>query len=167
MNCVLYCLNNLSAASRLRRMDRFIQHGDTSCLLHTIAVAYYSVRLAEFLGIRYKKRDLIRGALLHDYFLYDWHDGAKGRNTHGFTHPAKALENADRDFTLSDTERDIIKKHMFPLTVAPPKNREAWIVCAVDKVCSVYEALNKNAYRAVKTKPIEKYKELYFEMNQL
>lgn len=104
---------------------------------------------------------------MHDYFLYDWHDGARGRNTHGFTHPAKALKNADRDFTLSDTERDIIKKHMFPLTVVPPKNREAWIVCVVDKVCSVYEALNKNAYRAVKTKPIEKYKELYFEINQL
>lgn len=75
MNSVLYCLHNLSQKSHLRRMEKFIQHGDTSCLLHTIAVAYYSIKIAEFFGIKYKKRDLIRGALLHDYFLYDWHAG--------------------------------------------------------------------------------------------
>lgn len=76
MNSVLYCLHNLSQKSHLRRMEKFTQHGDTSCLLHTIAVAYYSIKIAEFFGIKYKKRDLIRGALLHDYFLYDWHDGS-------------------------------------------------------------------------------------------
>lgn len=90
-------------------MEKFTQHGDTSCLLHTIAVAYYSIKIAEFFGIKYKKRDLIRGALLHDYFLYDWHDGEKERRIHGFTHPMTALRNADRDFDLTDTERDIKK----------------------------------------------------------
>ena len=74
MNSVLYCLHNLSQKSHLRRMEKFTQHGDTSCLLHTIAVAYYSIKIAEFFGIKYKKRDLIRGALLHDYFLYDQGD---------------------------------------------------------------------------------------------
>ena len=44
MNSVLYCLHNLSQKSHLRRMEKFTQHGDTSCLLHTIAVAYYSKR---------------------------------------------------------------------------------------------------------------------------
>ena len=85
MNSVLYCVHNLSQKSHLRRMEKFTQHGDTSCLLHTIAVAYYSIKIAEFFGIKYKKRDLIRGALLHDYFLYDWHDGEKERRIHGFT----------------------------------------------------------------------------------
>ena len=37
-------------------MEKFTQHGDTSCLLHTIAVAYYSIKIAEFFGIKYKKR---------------------------------------------------------------------------------------------------------------
>ena len=100
MNSVLYCLHNLSQKSHLRRMEKFTQHGDTSCLLHTIAVAYYSIKIAEFFGIKYKKRDLIRGALLHDYFLYDWHDG-KGRHFHGFTHPGCAKRNAEMDYTLS------------------------------------------------------------------
>ena len=47
MNSVLYCLHNLSQKSHLRRMEKFTQHGDTSCLLHTIAVAYYSIKIAE------------------------------------------------------------------------------------------------------------------------
>ena len=168
MNSVLYCLKNLSENSKLRKMDKFIQHGGTSCLKHTIAVAYYSIKVAELLGIRYKKRDLIRGALLHDYFLYDWHDGAKGRNIHGFTHPGTALNNADRDFTLTDTERDIIKKHMFPLTIKPPVCREGWIVCMVDKYCSLYETFKrKNAYCRVYTKASDKYTELFDEIQMI
>ncbi|MGN0106873.1 MAG: HD domain-containing protein [Hominilimicola sp.] len=168
MNSVLYCLNNLSKNSKLRKMDKFIQHGGTSCLKHTIAVAYYSIKIAEMLGIRYKKRDLIRGALLHDYFLYDWHDGAEGRNIHGFTHPQTALDNADRDFMLTETEKDIIKKHMFPLTLMPPMCREGWIVCMVDKYCSLYETFNKNnAYCKVSTKAAGIYTELYDEIQMI
>lgn len=168
MNSVLYCLHNLSQKSHLRRMEKFTQHGDTSCLLHTIAVAYYSIKIAEFFGIKYKKRDLIRGALLHDYFLYDWHDGEKERrNTQGFTHPMTALRNADRDFDLTDTERDIIKKHMFPLTVIPPTCREGWIVCLADKYCSLYETFKKEAYRKINTKITGDYAELYKEIQMI
>ncbi len=168
MNSVTFCLENLSGESKLRRMEQYIQHGDTSCLKHTIAVAYYSLKLADFMGINYKRRDLIRGALLHDYFLYDWHDGASGRKIHGFTHPKAALENADRDFSLTDTERDIIRKHMFPLTIKPPMCREGWIVCAVDKACSLYETFKrKNAYHNIKTKTASKYAELYREIRMI
>lgn len=155
MNSVLYCLHNLSQKSHLRRMEKFTQHGDTSCLLHTIAVAYYSIN------------DLIRGALLHDYFLYDWHDGEKERRIHGFTHPMTALRNADRDFDLTDTERDIIKKHMFPLTVIPPTCREGWIVCLADKYCSLYETFKKEAYRKINTKITGDYAELYKEIQMI
>ena len=150
MNSVLYCLHNLSQKSHLRRMEKFTQHGDTSCLLHTIAVAYYSIKIAEFFGIKYKKRDLIRGALLH-----------------GFTHPMTALRNADRDFDLTDTERDIIKKHMFPLTVIPPTCREGWIVCLADKYCSLYETFKKEAYRKINTKITGDYADLYKEIQMI
>ena len=168
MNSVMYCLEILSEDSKLRQMDNFIQHGNTTCLKHTVAVAYYSIKIAEFLGISYKKRDLIRGALLHDYFLYDWHDGAKGREIHGFTHPSKALLNAERDFTLTDTERDIIKKHMFPLTIIPPVCREGMIVCLADKLCSLYETFNrKNAYHNVFTEKKASYLDLYDEIRTI
>lgn len=164
MNSVLYCMDKLADNSKLHQMDSFIQHGETSCLKHTIAVAYYSLKLAKFLRIKCKERELIRGALLHDYFLYDWHVGGWSK-LHGFTHPKTALKNAEVDFSLTDRERDIIKKHMFPLTLFPPKCREGWLVCMVDKGCSLYETFKKkNAYSKVKTKSKEKYEKLFEEI---
>lgn len=150
MRLVLNQLVKIIENSGLEKMSEYVQHGDTSCLLHTAAVAYYSVWLAKKLGIRCNKSDLIRGALLHDYFLYDWHDGTKGRGIHGFTHPSAALRNADKDFMLSVVERDIIKKHMFPLTLIPPACRESWIVCGVDKACSIYETFTRGTYPALR-----------------
>lgn len=140
--------------AQLKSTARFVQHGDTSVLLHSIAVAHRSLRLARFLRrtlrLTFHERALIRGALLHDYFLYDWHDGHPDRRIHGFTHPSIALKNALADYDLNPIERDIIKKHMFPLTPIPPATRESLLVCLVDKVCSVYETFSKDAYPALK-----------------
>lgn len=36
---------------------------------------------------------------------------------------------------------EIIRKHMWPFTIAPPTCREAWIVTAADKYCSLPEML--------------------------
>lgn len=83
---------------------------------------------------------LVIGALLHDYFLYDWHDG-KGRHFHGFTHPECAFRNAEKDYTLSPRVKNIIIRHMFPLTPVPPTCTEAWIVCIADKICAIEETL--------------------------
>ena len=38
-------------------------------------------------------------------------------------------------------ERDVIAKHMFPLTLRPPRFRESWIVCLADKWCPLEETL--------------------------
>ena len=86
-------------------------------------------------------RALVRGALLHDYFLYDWHEKDASHRWHGFHHPAAALKNASADFGLSPRERDVIAKHMFPLTLRPPRFRESWIVCLADKWCALEETL--------------------------
>ena len=85
------------------------------------------------------KRSLIRGALLHDYFLYDWHDKNKPAKFHGFTHPKIAFENACQDLELNKKERDIILHHMFPLNPIPPTSKEAWIICLADKICATKE----------------------------
>lgn len=74
MKKIFRILERLAENPHMEEMDRYIQHGDTSCLLHTVAVAYYSMKIAERLRIPVHKRELIRGALLHDYFLYDWHE---------------------------------------------------------------------------------------------
>lgn len=84
----------------------------------------------------------MRGALLHDYFLYDWHIKDPNRKAHGFSHAAAALQNAERDFALNAVERDVIARHMFPLNLTPPRYRESILVCIADKICAVYETFS-------------------------
>lgn len=118
---------------------QYIQHGTVSVLRHCIAVAIWSCKIADALHLQVNRQALIRGALLHDYFLYDWHDPENGHSPHGFTHPFTALENAKRDYDLSILEENIIVRHMFPLVPIPPKCTEAWIVCLADKICASQE----------------------------
>ncbi len=135
--------------SRFAVEEEFIQHGNTSCLLHSIAVAYFCFRIAKFLGeiLDFRLYELIRGALLHDYFLYDWHIEPKRKNgMHGFSHPFTAFYNALFDFELSDVERDIITRHMFPLVPLIPRYKESHLVSIVDKICSLYEVFSRNPY---------------------
>lgn len=140
MRTFCFLVSRLAMASRLSQESAFLQHGVTRCLLHSIAVAYYCDRLAGYLqALRFQRRQLLRGALLHDYFLYDWHDPDPSHRLHGFHHPARALGNALQDFSLDPVEQNIILRHMFPLTPIPPKYREAILVCLVDKGCSLYE----------------------------
>lgn len=42
---------------------------------------------------------------------------------------------------LSPKEVDIIKKHMWPLTLVPPRYPESLIVCLVDTYCTVRDYL--------------------------
>lgn len=127
----------------------FIQHGDVSCYYHSLFVAYISLCIAMRLKIRFDERGLVRGALLHDYFLYDWHIPSSDNRRHAFDHPRRAYENANKDFVLTDIEKDIILKHMFPLTIKIPKYRESFIVLLADKYCAVYETI---AWRKAKRK---------------
>jgi uncharacterized protein len=91
-------------------------------------------------------RAAARGGLLHDLFLYDWRTTTLDRGRHGFVHPRLALENASRIYSLNELEKDIIMKHMFPLTLQPPKYKESLVVCMVDKFCAVEETFNKYFY---------------------
>ena len=134
----------LEREGRLGLCHEFVQHGDVSVYEHVVAVAAESCRMADALarhGIAVDRPSLVRGALLHDYFLYDWHDPDPSHRLHGFRHPFFALRNAEDDFTLDERERNIIVRHMFPLVPVPPTCREAWIVCGADKLVALRETL--------------------------
>lgn len=120
----------------------FLQHGAVTVFAHSFAVACLCLYLARILRLRVDRRALVRGALLHDYFLYDWHVPDPSHRLHGFSHPRRALENASRDFDLGPVERDAIARHMFPLTLKPPKYRESALVCAADKLCALCETVS-------------------------
>lgn len=117
-------------------------------------MAKYSLAISEKLHISCSREELIRGALLHDYFLYDWHsrEHVPIYKLHGFYHPGVALKNALEEYELTPRERDIIKKHMWPLTIMPPTCREAWIVTMADKWCSLLET-----FRIYKGHGVQRY----------
>lgn len=131
-NCIFNVINNAS----VRSMERFIQHSNVSCLEHCVNVSYYSFLVCRFFGL--DCCSAARGGLLHDLFLYDWHVTSPKEGKHAFIHPSIALQNAEI-FELNDIEKDIIKKHMWPLTIVPPRYPESFIVSLIDKYCAVIE----------------------------
>lgn len=134
----------LEEEGRFSLLKDFTQHGDTSVHTHVLNVAWWAETLADKLPFKTDREALVKGALLHDYFLYDWHD-KHGHSPHGFTHPSTALENAREDFEISNKEADIIKKHMWPLTVIPPKHVEGWLVTLADKIATWEETLGRRS----------------------
>lgn len=120
-------------------------HHNSSIYAHANDVAYFSYRICKYFKLDY--RSAARGALLHDFFLYDWrnHDtpDLPREKFHGLEHPAIALANARKYFPLNDIEEDIIRKHMWPLTLVPPKYKESYIVSFADKYLSSREFINE------------------------
>lgn len=120
-------------------------HHNSSIYEHVQDVAYFSYRICKFLKLDY--RSAARGALLHDFFLYDWrnHDvpDLHRKKFHGIEHPMIAVANAKKYFSINEIEEDIIKKHMWPLTLIPPKYKESFIISFADKYLSSKEFINE------------------------
>ena len=137
------CLAGLQRDTMVRSMRRYVQHGRTSTYRHCVHVAAMSYRIAAVLAhvhIRTDRRSMVRGALLHDFYLYDWHEKDRSHRWHGFHHAARSLRNAEARFPLNGVERDIIRCHMWPLNLTClPRTREAAIVCLADKLCAIRE----------------------------
>lgn len=137
------CVYDILGSPVVKQMNDYIQHGNTTTLKHCIDVSYVSYKICRSYGFDY--RSAARGGLLHDLFLYDWHGYAKrtGNYFHGFTHPQVALHNAKHFFELNHNEQDIIVKHMWPLTVIPPKSPEGYVVMYADKYCGLIETVKR------------------------
>ena len=141
---VVTVLSSMYATSRILENRKFIQHGSTTLFQHCRNVALLSLKLSRMFHIPVDTKSMVCGALLHDYYLYDWHDKSSCPPLHGYVHPALALANAEKIYSLNEIEIDIIKHHMFPLTLCPPKTREGLLVSIADKLCSTYETFKMN-----------------------
>ena len=128
-------------SGKMQALRTFIQHGAVTRYEHCLSVSYLALELADKLRANVDRRSMVRGALLHDFFMYDWHDPGNLRLMHGFTHAKEALQNAQKEFELNDIERDVIKKHMFPLNPAPPRFKETAVLCLADKYCALRETV--------------------------
>lgn len=127
------------------KMKNYIQHGNTSTYTHCRDVANNSLKIARALRIDVDQQSIIKGAILHDFYLYDWHQYDNGEHRlHGYTHADTALKNAKKYFNIDKSVEHIIWCHMWPLNITRiPKTKEAWIVCLADKYTSVIETLKK------------------------
>ena len=133
-------INDIRLHEKVKEMNNYMQHSSTSCYNHCLHVAYYTYLVCKKFKLDYFSA--ARAAMLHDFFLYDWHEHRKVnsfKELHAFSHPKIALENSLKNFTLNDLEKDVIVKHMWPLTVKLPKYKESYIVTFVDKYCATVE----------------------------
>lgn len=134
-------IQSLSHEGRFASEKTFLHHRETTVYDHSVHVAEVSLAIANSLPFSFDMDSLVRGALLHDYFLYHRTESVKTYVTHGYRHPIIAAENAKADYGINNIEDNIIRRHMFPLTPIPPKYREAWVVCITDKCCATMEFL--------------------------
>lgn len=136
----LECIGDLLETPEVQQMRKFSQHGNVNCFEHSLYVSYMSFLICRFFRLNYASA--ARGGLLHDLFLYDWRVKGSHKGLHGFTHPRAALEKASGLFELNRLERDIIVKHMWPLTLRFPRYRESYVVNLSDKLCAMAELLH-------------------------
>lgn len=144
----LDCISDIIEHDDVRSMKQFNQHKGVSCLEHCLNVSFRSYLICKKLGIDY--RSAARGGLLHDFFLYDWHKENPHGGLHAFRHPKIASINANKNFDLNKCEQDVIKKHMWPLTVSLPKYPESFVVILVDKFYCIREAFRSGNNRVTK-----------------
>ena len=138
------CIKELRNHESVQQMKNYIQHGKTNTFDHCMSVAKASFKLDKMLHSKSDKKTLLKGALLHDLYLYDWHIKGSCKGLHGYHHADSAILNAKKHFGLSDREESIIYSHMWPLNLTRiPRKREAWIVCMADKYVSIKETLNR------------------------
>ena len=121
----------------VRMMGRWKHHGPVTTLDHSLFVAFSTYRVARLL--RLDVRSAVRGALLHDLYLYDSHDKTAHPGNQCFDHPRFAARNAATLTPLTPKERNIILSHMWPLGGALPRSLEAWMVDLVDTICAGLE----------------------------
>lgn len=131
-----------------RRLKSYRHHVRKSAFDHSVKVAWLCYRHAKRRGTKTDVPRFVRGALLHDFYLYDRSNKSTAAKHHGIMHPRYALANARKRYPdLAEFEIDMIRRHMFPLTVTPPKTREGWIICFYDKVAAIGDFFGKNKWK--------------------
>lgn len=138
-------LSELTSNSIVQEMKKYISHGNVSTYEHCSNVANLSYKIDRRLSLHSNLNVLLVGAMLHDFYLYDWHSYDDGSHRfHGFKHARFACANAKKYFDIDDRTNRVIACHMWPLNIKKlPKSKEEWIVCIADKCISLNETLFK------------------------
>ena len=131
-------------SEEFREMKKYKHHVKCSLYDHSVKVAFLCFKHHKKFELKTDLADFVRGAMLHDFYLYDLHAEKASHRFHWFKHPKKALGNALQKYpTLTHTQKDMIKHHMFPITPVPPTTKEGWLICLYDKVAAISDRFGK------------------------
>ena len=144
-NEFLDIVNDIIINEEVQKLKLYKHHYAYTRFEHSLSVAYYSYIICRVLHLDYES--IARAGLLHDLFFYDCEDKTIRPKKHISNHPKVALQNAERLFSLNDKEKDIILKHMWPITFSRPKYLESFIITFVDKYCALKEWSNYCGYK--------------------
>lgn len=135
-------IDDLLKSEKVNQMKKYRQHCDVNTYEHCMNVAFISYSICKKLKLDYVSA--ARAAMLHDLFLYDWREKRpkkKFTDMHAFQHPKIALKNAKTVTKLNKKEEDIILKHMWPVTIIPPKYKEGYVITIADKYSATMETI--------------------------
>ena len=134
---------------RIIRMKEFKMHRGSNCYEHTFKVVKRAMHHVEISRKKNIKPEIVLlGAILHDYYLYDWRVDRSKLKGHAKNHVQIALENASKDFNISPEVKEVIGTHMWPINIKQyPKSREAKIVSINDKLVALCEAFTSVKYK--------------------
>ena len=134
---------------KILKMKEIRMHRGSNCYEHSFKVAKHAMKIA----LRGHKKNLnlkslLIGAILHDYYLYDWREDRSKLKKHSKRHPYIAAKNAERDFDISPEIKKIIETHMWPFNFKDfPKSKEARIVAIADNNIATCEVLTSVRYK--------------------
>lgn len=150
-------VEDILMSDEFQKRKLFMHHHNLSVWDHSILVSFNAFVAASYFNA--DKRICAIAGLLHDFYDQAWIDtpeirkldnGSHAQNLgkkvplfkmHGFTHGPAAAKNYVKYFPELEDKRitNSIERHMFPLTIKPPKYKEGFIVTLVDKLNSCKE----------------------------
>ncbi len=141
-------IKDLYERKEVQTLDSIPHHDTGTRLEHSLNVSYKAYKIAKKHNLDYKST--AKAGLLHDlYFNRIAECKTKIDKIKLLTngHPVDAIENASKFYELNKLEKDIIKTHMWPISIYMPKYKESFIVGYADKYCSFFDAKKKVKYK--------------------
>lgn len=120
-------------------------HDKTTVGNHSMEVACIALSLSRrlrALHISVNEKAVVRGALCHDLGILGRYDKYSNNFVSLQKHPGDSVVTAAKLLgELTKVEKDIIAHHMWPVTLVPPRHKEAILVNVADKISSIREVI--------------------------
>ena len=128
---------------KVQSMSQYMAHGKTNVLQHCYLVSRLSYKVCKVLRLKVDIYSVVVGAMLHDFYLYDWHIEDPKHKWHGRTHGETAFKNARELFVLNKKIQNIMESHMWPESKICPRYFESIVVSICDKCSASWELIGR------------------------